>query len=79
MDLGVQVGDALVVPLDDVLEGSDGLCVIAAGAAGVVFRRAVLDAVAVDVGVRKVGAGAFDVDYVVVGFVVAAVGEVWGL
>lgn len=78
VDLGIQVGDALVVGLDGGLERGDGLGVLAAAAAGVVFGGAVLETVAVDVGVGEVGAGAFDVDYVEVGFVVAAVGEVWG-
>jgi hypothetical protein len=73
---GVEVVDALVVALDGGLERRDGLRVGAARAPPVVART-VLFAVAVDVHVGEAGAGTLDVNDVVVGEVVAAVGEGW--
>lgn len=76
MHVGVEVVNILVVALDDPLERRDGLRVLAALAPPVVAAPVLL-AVAVDVHVGEAAARALDVDDVVVGQVVAAVGEGW--
>lgn len=76
MDIGVQVRDALLVPLDGVREGGDALCVAGISTSTIVCGAA-LCAVAVDVHVCELAAGALDVENVVVCYVVATVGECW--
>lgn len=72
VDEGVQVVDALVVTLDDVLEGCNVLGSAVTVAAAIVSRSAAIT-IAVDVHVDKLTAWAFQVDDIVVILVVAAV------
>lgn len=75
--VGVEVGDALLVRLDGVCEGGDGLS-IAGVAAPPVVCGTTLRTVAVYVHVGELAARALYVEDVVVGDVVATVGECLG-
>jgi hypothetical protein len=74
MDVCVEILDAFLVSLDEILKGSDGLCVTATATAAIV-GRATLPAIAVNVHVGEGATWAFDVNYAVAGEIVAAVGK----
>jgi len=72
MDVGIEIVNALVVLLHNVLEGSDGLIALVKVAPAVVTNTVLL-AVAVDVHVCEVLAFALQVDDAVIGKVIATV------